>query len=229
MSKQPLLTVVIPVYNEERTLSKVLERVFASPLDLQVIVVNDGSTDGTEEVLAHSPFPILHLKNPVNNGKGASIRKALEHARGEYVIVQDADLEYDPQDFQKLLACAQRYQTPVVFGRRIRTWKEKIRHWKFFTAGKLLTWLANILYGCRVTDEPTCYKLVRTDLLKALDLQAQRFEFCPEVTAKVAKRGIRIGEVPISYSPRDKKGGKKIKYRDFFEAVWTLLRYRFRS
>ena len=167
---------------------------------------------------------IYHSKN---QGKGAAIKTGLKQASGDYVIIQDADLEYDPKDYKKLLTTALENKAEVVYGSRRLNPKNKYSHLSFYMGGLLLNWLARVLYGIKITDESTCYKLFKTETIKAIPLKCERFEFCPEITAKVAKRKIRIYEVPIEYYPRNKEEGKKIKWRDGFEALWVLIKYKF--
>lgn len=221
------LSVIIPVYNEKETIGAVLWAVQAVDLEKEILVVDDGSTDGTREALSQISDPeIKVILQPRNFGKGAAIRRGLEEASGDYVIIQDADLEYDPQDFKKMLEPVEKFGAKVVYGNRF--WKEVPgQTLKTKLARLVLTGLANVLYGSAIHDEATCYKLFETAVVKSLDLKSERFEFCPEVTAKVCRRGFKIFEVPIEYHPRDETGGKKIKYRDGFIAAWTLLKYRF--
>jgi dolichol-phosphate mannosyltransferase len=223
-----LLSVLVPVYNERSTVEPLLRRVLAVPLDKEVIVVDDGSTDGTREVLRElaEGLPIRVLFHPANRGKGTAVRTALVEARGEIVIVQDADLEYDPEDYPKLVGPIQRGEANVVYGSRYLNPRNELPFTHYKLGVLALNLVANLLYGLRLTDEATCYKAFRTDLLKALPLRCERFEFCPEVTARVARRGEHILEVPIAYHYRTRAQGKKIGWRDAFEAFFTLLRYR---
>lgn len=223
------LSVLIPVYNEAATIARVLERVLAVNVEKELIVVDDASTDGTwaavQEVAARWPGVIKTLRHETNRGKGAALRTATAYVTGDVVITQDADLEYDPAEYPRLLAPFDSPEVQVVYGSR------NLRHnprssWSFYLGGRLLSLVANLLYGSRITDEATGYKLVRADLYRSLDLQAEGFEFCPELTAKVLRQGIEIFEVPISYTPRSRAEGKKIRWRDGLIAVWTLVRYR---
>jgi len=225
----PLLSVLVPVYNERDTLENLLRRVLAVPVDKEVIVVDDGSRDGTREVLARlvRELPIRALYHERNRGKGAAIRTALAEAKGEFTIIQDADLEYDPEEYPRLLAPIVEGRANVVYGSRYLSHTNPLPFTHFKVAVLLLNAMANLLYGTHLTDEATCYKMFRTSLLQSLPLRCERFEFCPEVTARVAKRGEKILEIPIAYHYRTKAEGKKIGWNDGFEAIWTLLRYRF--
>jgi glycosyltransferase involved in cell wall biosynthesis len=226
------LSVIVPVYNEAETVVQVIERVLSVDLEgfeREIIVVNDGSTDGTAEILERmdSQWPdLVKVDNhEQNRGKGAAVRTALEHVTGDIVITQDADLEYDPEDYPKLLALFEDPTVQVVYGsRNLR--KNPRSSWSFYWGGRLVSWVSNLLYGSELTDEATGYKLLRADLLRSLDLQADGFEFCPEVTSKVLRRGVKIHEVPISYQPRSLEEGKKISWRDGLQAIWTLVRHR---
>jgi dolichol-phosphate mannosyltransferase len=199
------------------------------PVDKEIVVVDDGSRDGTREVLADlaKRMPIRVILHDRNRGKGAAIRTALAEARGQIVIVQDADLEYDPSDYPKLIEPIVRGEVNVVYGSRYLGRDNPLPLTHFKLAVLLLNAMANVLYGTRLTDEATCYKVFRASLIRSIPLRCERFEFCPEVTAKVAKRGERILEIPIRYHYRTKAEGKKIGWSDGFEAIWTLLRYRF--
>jgi glycosyltransferase involved in cell wall biosynthesis len=228
------LSVVVPVYNEAVTIAQVIEQVLEVELDgteKEIIIVNDGSTDGTSAALdtlaAEHPDLLTIIHHKQNQGKGTAIRTALAHVTGDVVITQDADLEYDPKDYPALLAPFKDEGVQVVYGSRNLRANPR-SSLSFYWGGRLLSWVANLLYGSRITDEATGYKLFRTNLLRDLDLQPTRFEFCPEVTAKLLRRGINIHEVPISYRPRSLREGKKISWHDGLVAIWTLLRYRFR-
>ncbi len=201
----------------------------AVPLDKEVIVVDDGSRDGTRELLAELErrLPVRVFYHPANRGKGAAIRTALAEARGDIVIIQDADLEYDPADYPRLIEPIARGEVNVVYGSRYLIHNNELPLTRFKLAVLALNFTANLLYGTHLTDEATCYKVFRRELLQSLPLKCVRFEFCPEVTARVAKRGERILEVPISYQYRTRAQGKKIGWRDGLEALLTLLKYRF--
>jgi glycosyltransferase involved in cell wall biosynthesis len=218
--------VIVPVYNEAAHVDELLQAIHASPVKKEIIIVDDGSTDGTREKLQAMPLAddvtvIFHAKNC---GKGAAIRTALAYARGEYILIQDSDLEYDPQDYPTLLRPLELGQANVVYGVRPDRPERGLR---FFLGAKLLTHLANFLYGAGIHDEATCYKVFRRSLIAQLRLECHRFEFCPEVTAKLCRMGEKIAEVPIRYQPRSAGEGKKIRHSDGWLAIWTLLRYRF--
>lgn len=225
------LSIIIPVYNEAATLPQIIERIVEVRLEgveKEIIVVNDGSTDGTREILHELPsrWPALKIvHHEQNRGKGAAIRTATGHVTGDIVITQDADLEYDPQDYPKLLAPFEDPRVQVVYGSRNLQGNPR-SSWSFYWGGRLVSWVANLLYGADLTDEATGYKLFRADLFRSLDLQSDGFEFCPEATSKVLRRGVEIHEVPISYKPRSFDEGKKINWRDGVQAIWTLLKYR---
>jgi dolichol-phosphate mannosyltransferase len=226
------VSIIIPAYNEAHSLRELLKRVLNAPVPLgctkEVIVVDDGSTDGTARVIkdyAGHELVIGHHSH-INRGKGAAIRYGLTMATGEVVIIQDADLEYDPGDYLKLIAPLARGAADVVYGSRF-CGQAIGMSFKSLIANKILTFMANSLYGARITDEATGYKAFRSDVLKRLHLQCRGFEFCPEVTAKLCRLGYRIHEVPISYHARRVAEGKKINTRDGLQALWALLKYRF--
>jgi dolichol-phosphate mannosyltransferase len=222
------VSVIVPVYNELGHLDEILQAIHASPVKKEIIIVDDGSTDGTRDKLRAMPLVnnsdvtvVFHEKNC---GKGAAIRTALEYARGEYVLIQDSDLEYDPQDYPALLQPLVQGKANVVYGVRPDRPERGLR---FFLGAKLLTHLANLLYGAGIHDEATCYKVFRRSLIAQVDLECRRFEFCPEVTAKLCRMGEKIAEVPVAYTPRSAGEGKKIRHADGWLAIWTLLRCRF--
>jgi dolichol-phosphate mannosyltransferase len=220
------VSVIVPVYNEAAHVDELLQAIHGSPVKKEIIIVDDGSSDGTREKLRAMPLAddvtvIFHEKNC---GKGAAIRTALDYARGEYVLIQDSDLEYDPQDYTALLRPLELKEANVVYGVRPDRPERGLR---FFLGAKLLTHLANLLYGAGIHDEATCYKVFRRSLISKINLDCRRFEFCPEVTAKLCRMGEKIAEVPISYIPRSAGEGKKIRHSDGWLAIWTLLRYRF--
>jgi dolichol-phosphate mannosyltransferase len=223
------LSVVVPVYNEEGTLRALLDKVLKVQIEKEVVIVDDCSSDHSRSIIEeYAKLPnvkvIFHEKN---NGKGKAIRSGIKHVTGDIVIIQDADLEYEPEDYAKLIAPIIGGTANVVYGSRELGTTNQHSYFSFYIGGKLLSWLVNILYGSHITDEPTCYKVFKADVLKSIPLNSVRFEFCPEVTAKVLKRGFEIVEVPIHYYPRKKSEGKKIRWKDGIEAIWTLLRYKF--
>ena len=224
------LSVIIPVFNERATVLATLDRVEAVDNDAEIIVVDDGSTDGTRELLAaragRSGGRITLVEHSFNRGKGAALATGVARATGEYVIVQDADLEYDPADYAALLAVVRSRGAAAVYGSRFRIVPPKMsmRH---VIGNRLLTGLTNLLYGSALTDMETCYKLVRRSLFQELGITCNRFDVEPEITAKLLKKGVTIHEVPISYEGRSFAEGKKISWIDFVSAVWTLVRLRF--
>ena len=223
------VSVLIPAFNESRTLARCLEAVYGrnAGRDLEVIVVDDGSTDGTYKAALAAVKPGSRvLRHEKNTGKGAAIRTALAQATGDIVLIQDADLEYDPADYASVLKPFEDGNAEVVYGSRNRKSENGRSYSSYYWGGRLLSWWTNFLYGSSITDEATCYKAFKTPLLKSLNLQCTGFEFCPEVTAKVLRRGIKIVEVPISYSPRSIEDGKKIRWYDGAIHIWTLLKLR---
>lgn len=227
-----LISVIIPAYNEERTIIAILDKINKISLDKEIIVVDDGSTDKTKESLVlFSQKNILNLKilyHEKNLGKGAAIKTGLRSATGEIVIVQDADLEYDPSDYYKLIAPIMSGEAEAVYGSRNRGGNSSGKM-TYKWGGILVTIVADILYGLKITDESTGYKVFKKGVLESLNLQSDGFEFCPEVTAKIARKKYRLAEVPITYNPRTHNEGKKIKLKDGMIAIWTLIKYRFKK
>jgi glycosyltransferase involved in cell wall biosynthesis len=224
-----LLSVIVPVFNERSTVAEVIRRIRAVrlPVDVEVIVVDDGSTDGSDKVLAalgDSTVRVVH--HPRNKGKGAAIRTGLEVVRGDLVLIQDADLEYDPADWSRLLDPILRGKALVVYGSRFTGERKNMLplHW---IGNRLLSLITNILYSSTLSDMETCYKLFDRRVLEGITVESDRFDFEPEITAKVMRRGHRIYEVPISYAGREVSEGKKITWRDGFGAVKALVKYRF--
>jgi glycosyltransferase involved in cell wall biosynthesis len=220
------VSVIVPVFNEAAHVEELLQAIHASPVKKEIVIVDDGSTDGTREKLGAMPLAadVTVVFHERNCGKGAAIRTALEYARGEYVLIQDSDLEYDPQDYPALLAPLKIGDANVVYGVRPDRPERGLR---FFLGAKLLTHLVNLLYRAGIHDEATCYKVFRRSLIAQVSLDCRRFEFCPEVTAKLCRMGEKIAEVPIRYAPRSAGEGKKIRHSDGWLAIWTLLRFRF--
>ncbi len=226
-----LVSVIIPTYNEEKTIQQVLETVQALPLETQIIVVNDGSTDGTQAILEklteNENLTIVHCEK--NQGKGSAIRTGIPHVNGDAVVIQDADMELSPYDLLHLIKPLEKGKVDVVYGSRFLNGRGNASIHNYL-ANRMLALYTNILYGSRITDEATGYKLFTTNLIKQIDLTCEGFEFCPEITAKILRSGYHIHEVPVSYSPRTKKEGKKLRFwSDGFFAAWTLLKYRFTS
>lgn len=223
-----LLSVIIPVYNEKTTISEVIEKVSSVelPIAKEIIVVDDGSTDGTVDILQSHPVKITKTYlNPINIGKGAAVRIGLTLSKGDIILIQDADLELDPNEYKQLLQPIFDKKTSVVYGSRFLGANRvtPIRR----AANYFLTSTTNVLYRTKLTDMETAYKIFTADVAKTFSLGANRFEIEPEITAQIAKNGFRILEVPITYRPRTKFEGKKIKWRDGVKALWTLLKYRF--
>jgi glycosyltransferase involved in cell wall biosynthesis len=218
------LSVLIPVYNEESSVRELLERVLAVPCEKELVVVDDCSTDNTWAVLSGMDDPRVRMfRHQVNQGKGSSIRTALAHATGDWVIIQDADLEYDPNDYPRLLEPVERGEAQVVYGVRDLDSQKLL----FRLGNKFLTLATNALYGSHLSDMETCYKLMPRQVMLDLKLEATRFQIEPEITAKLLRRGIPIWEVPIWYQPREEK--KLNAWRDGLPALWALLKYRFVS
>jgi glycosyltransferase involved in cell wall biosynthesis len=231
--KDQMLSVIIPAYNEEKTLSQVLDRILLLPLKLEVIVVSDGSKDRTPEIIKEykNKYGIIGIILNENCGKGFAIREGLRYATQPYTIIQDADLEYYPEDYEILLNTIQGNNSIVVYGSRnlpdAQGHKNPFKYFRYWLGGKLVTYFTNILYNAHLTDEATCYKLFPTELLKKMNLQCKGFDFCPEVTAKTVRLGYKIVEVPIKYVPRSINEGKKVRAWHGFEAMLILLKFRF--
>jgi glycosyltransferase involved in cell wall biosynthesis len=225
------LSVVVPVYNERNTVVEVVRRMRAVELpdgiEREIIVIDDGSTDGTRDVLRQlGDSTVRILMHEANRGKGASVRTGLALATGDYVLIQDADLEYDPDDWPRLIAPVMRGRARVVYGSRFTGERRNmlLLHW---IGNRMLSLVTNVLFNSTLSDMETCYKLVDRTLLNDLALRSDHFDIEPEITAKILKRGIRIYEVPISYMGREFDEGKKITWRDGFAALWTLVKFRF--
>ncbi len=229
-NKRPTLSIIVPVFNEEKTVLPLLKKVRAvrlMGLQKQIIVVNDGSSDATAKLLGKvkgKDIRVFH--HVVNKGKGAAIRTAIPHTTGDYVVIQDADLEYDPSDYEKLLAPLLNGSADVVYGSRFLG-PHRAFLFLHFLGNKFLNLLTNILYNTILTDMETCYKVFKGDIIRGLKLRSNRFEFEPEVTAKILKKGYKLYEMPISYHGRGFEEGKKITWRDGITALLTLVRYRF--
>jgi glycosyltransferase involved in cell wall biosynthesis len=228
--KKLTLSIIVPVFNEEKTVALILKTVSQISLpgiQKDIVVVNDGSADGTAAVLKKVKIPGVRIFNhEKNKGKGAAIRTAIPHTKGDFVIIQDADLEYDPHDYERLLEPLIQGRADVVYGSRFRGVHRAFMFWHSI-GNKFLTLVTNILYDTILTDMETCYKVFRGEVIRGLDLKSNRFEIEPEMTAKILKKKYRIFEVPISYAGRGFEEGKKITWRDGFSALATLVRYRF--
>jgi glycosyltransferase involved in cell wall biosynthesis len=224
------LSVIVPVYNERNTLVEILRRMRAVELpdgvEREIIIVDDGSDDGTRDVLKQlSDSTVRVVMHDMNQGKGAAVRTGLETATGDYVLIQDADLEYDPEDWPRLMHPVLRGRARVVYGSRFTGERRNMLflHW---IGNRFLSLVTNVLYNTTLSDMETCYKLVDKQLFDGMRLQADAFDIEPEITAKILKRGVRIYEVPISYMGREFDEGKKITWRDGFAALWTLVKFR---
>ncbi len=228
--RTPHLSIVMPVYNEEGSIQAVLRRLENLPLpSYEVVIVDDGSTDGTREILrrwqgaGNGRFRVIFQER--NTGKGGAVRRGVQEARGEYIVIQDADLEYDPRDLARLYREIEKGRARVVYGSRFLGGGEFLLSSKI--ANRILSLLTSVLYGKRVTDMETCYKMMPRELYLSLQIRANRFDMEPEITAKILRQGIPIREVPIRYRGRSRTEGKKIGVRDGVQAVYTLVRYRF--
>jgi len=223
------LSVIIPVYNEVGSISEILKRLRATKLPREIVVVDDGSKDGTRDILKkldgrNGVRVLLHERN---QGKGAAVRTGMKAARGDILIIQDADLEYDPRDISDLLVPIKEGVADVVYGSRFLGRAHRVTMFWHMVANRTLTLMTNILYNTILTDMETGYKVFRREVIKGMTIRSNSFNFEPEFTAKILKRNYRIFEVPITFNPRDYSQGKKIKLHDAFEAVWTLIKYRF--
>jgi len=219
----------MPVYNERRTIEEVLRRVLAVPYEKEIIVVDDCSSDGSAEIVESLGLPhVKLLRHEVNCGKGSAIRTAIPHISGDITIIQDADLEYDPDNYPLLVEEILSGRTDVVYGSRFMNPEARFMFWQYI-GNKALSIATSLLYGARLTDMETCYKAMRSEIIKGLGLTSDRFDIEPEISAKLLRKGYRILEVPIHFSARNHQEGKKITWRDGLHAVRALIRFRFRS
>jgi len=226
--QDPLLSVVMPVYNEAATVEEIIRRVLAVPIRIQLIVVDDGSTDGTRDRLQELQGKVgfTLLLQPRNQGKGAALRRGFQEVRGDLVVIQDGDLEYSPEELPMLIELICQGRADVVYGSRFLG-RHRVFLFSHYLGNRLLTLVTNVLYNTMLTDMETCYKVMRTEVVRSLTLRSNGFGVEPELTAKIFKRGYRVYEVPITYDGRGYEEGKKIGWRDGVVALWVLLRYRF--
>lgn len=229
MTETAKLSILIPVYNERRTIAEAVRRARTAelPVDREILIIDDGSTDGTGDIIKRlADSTVKVLQQPVNMGKGAALRRGFEESTGDFVVVYDADLEYDPRDWPALLRPILEGEARAVYGSRFTGERRNLMFWHW-VGNRFLTLLTNILYNTTLSDMETCSKLIEGDLIRSLNLTSNRFEIEPEITAKLLRSGVRIYEVPIRYTGREVDEGKKISWRDGFPALWALVKYRF--
>jgi len=226
--QDPLLSVVMPVFNESETIEEVVRRVLAVPVRIQLIVVDDGSSDGTRDILPRleRELGFTLVLQPRNQGKGAALRRGFDEVRGDIVVIQDADLEYSPEEFPSLIELIAEGRADVVYGSRFLG-RHRVFLFTHYLGNRLLTLVTNVLYNTMLTDMETCYKVMRTEVLRSMSLHSDGFGIEPELTAKIFKRGYRVYELPITYDGRGYDEGKKITWRDGLVALWVLVKYRF--
>jgi glycosyltransferase involved in cell wall biosynthesis len=224
----PVLSVVMPAYNERDTIEEIIRRVLAVPIRKQLIVVDDASRDGTREILQRlaSELPLTLLLQPVNQGKGAALRRGFAEVKGDIVVIQDADLEYSPEEYPELIELIVDGRADVVFGSRF-IGRHRVFLFSHYAGNWVLTTMTNMLYNTILSDMETCFKAMRVEVLRSMTLRSNRFGIEPELTAKIFKRKYRVYEVPITYDGRGYDEGKKITWRDGIVALWTLVKYRF--
>ena len=230
------ISIIIPVYNEEKTIEKILEIIWRLDLDLnkEIIIVNDGSRDKSKEIIKKYLAKKKQTKevefvfiSKENEGKGSAIRAGIDKSNGDLVIMQDADAEYDSSEIRNLVDEIKKSESDAVYGSRILK-NNPYQYFTYYLGNRFLSFLTSLLYGAKITDMETCYKLIPAKIAKGLDLRAKGFDMEPEITAKILKKGYKIKEVPISYNPRSKEEGKKINWKDGLKAVWVLLYWRFK-
>jgi glycosyltransferase involved in cell wall biosynthesis len=224
----PLVSVVMPCYNERETIDEIIRRVLAVPVRIELIVVDDGSKDGTRDILSGlaEELKFKLVFQPANAGKGSALRRGFEEVTGDIVLIQDADLEYSPEEYPELIQLICQGRADVVYGSRFLG-RHRVFLFTHYVGNRLLTLITNVLYNTMLTDMETCYKVMRTEVLRSMQLQANGFGIEPELTAKIFKRHYRVYEVPITYDGRGYDEGKKITWRDGVVALWVLLKYRF--
>jgi glycosyltransferase involved in cell wall biosynthesis len=224
----PLLSVVMPVYNERTTIEEIIRRVIAVPIRTQLIIVDDGSNDGTRDILSRlaEELKFTLVFQPKNSGKGAALRRGFQEVSGDLVVIQDADLEYSPEEFPELIELICQGRADVVYGSRFLG-RHRVFMFTHYAGNRFLTLVTNMLYNTMLTDMETCYKVMRSEVLRSMTLESNGFGIEPELTAKIFKRHYRVYEVPITYDGRGYEEGKKITWRDGFVALWVLLKYRF--
>jgi glycosyltransferase involved in cell wall biosynthesis len=224
------LSIIIPCYNERNNIKNIIMKVLNSPIsNKEIIIVDDFSTDGTREILEKEIAPLVNkvLYHDKNLGKGAALRTGIKSASGDVIIIQDADMEYDPMEYPKLVIPIFRDEADIVYGSRFAKGSNyPDAYWQNILANKFLTFLSNCFTGLKITDMETCYKVFKREIIQSIDIQEERFGFEPEITAKISKKGYRIMEVPISYYPRSFKEGKKISYKDGVRAIYCIFKYR---
>ena len=223
-----MVSVIIPVYNEEKTFLELLNKVKKTNIKKEIIIVNDGSKDKTKEILQKIKDPnITIINHERNQGKGTAIRTGLNKAIGDIIIIQDADLEYDPSDYKNLISPIINKEVEVVYGTRMSSLSKKDMHTLHYYGNKILTLITNIIYNSKISDMETCYKVFKKEILNNIKLKSNKFEIEPEITAKLLKKGYKIKEVPINFNPRSFKEGKKITWKDGIKAAYYLVKYRF--